>query len=149
MVSHEGPIDTATKTAGSGCIQRQLVRASEDIMVCYCGTVRNSLGDLTQFTYRKDGMDDAFIGAQYIKAFGVIHNEFEYNYWQATFASHRVLEQFHPTRGAFDWVLGELEARFNESLANSWRMCGTLCAVHRKNRHVDDAQHIPLCWCLK
>jgi len=33
-------------------------------MVCYDGTVRNSLGDPIQFTYGEDGMDDAFIGTR-------------------------------------------------------------------------------------
>jgi DNA-directed RNA polymerase II subunit RPB1 len=48
---------------------------------------------------------------------------------RATFASRRVLGQFHRlTREAFDWVLGEVEAKFNQSLANPAEMCGTLAA---------------------
>ena len=47
---------------------------------------------------------------------------------RATFASRRVLEQFHLTREAFDWVLGEVEAKFNQSLANPGDVCGTLAA---------------------
>jgi DNA-directed RNA polymerase beta' subunit len=49
------PIDMAAKTAETGYthyLQRRLVdlKASEsDVMVCYDGTVRNSLGDLIQF----------------------------------------------------------------------------------------------------
>lgn len=46
MAGREGLIDTAVKTAETGYIQRRLVKALEDAMVCYDGTVRNSLGDL-------------------------------------------------------------------------------------------------------
>jgi DNA-directed RNA polymerase II subunit RPB1 len=49
----------------------------EDIMVCYNGTVRTSPGDLIQFTYGEDGMDEAFIESQYIETFGVGDKEFE------------------------------------------------------------------------
>ncbi|GKC31291.1 DNA-directed RNA polymerase II subunit 1 isoform X1, partial [Tanacetum coccineum] len=42
----EGLIDTAVKTSETGYIQRRLVKAMENIMVKYDGTVRNSLGDL-------------------------------------------------------------------------------------------------------
>jgi DNA-directed RNA polymerase II subunit RPB1 len=254
MAGREGLIDTAVKTAETGYIQRRLVKALEDIMVCYDGTVRNSLGDLIQFTYGEDGMDGAFIESQYIETFGMSNKEFEHNYrvditdpaagflpgavqvglddssaelqalldeeykqlvddrhllrhfiftrvdpkephslpvnlhriiqnakqifhidprkpsdlepahivqsvkdlgqrlivvpgndalsreaqdnstltfrmhLRATFASRRVLEQYHLTREAFDWVLGEVEAKFNQSLANPGEMCGTLAA---------------------
>ena len=44
MGGREGLIDTAIKTAETGYIQRRLVKALEDIMVKYDGTVRNSQG---------------------------------------------------------------------------------------------------------
>ncbi|KAF9486924.1 beta and beta-prime subunits of DNA dependent RNA-polymerase, partial [Pleurotus eryngii] len=37
---------------------------------------------------------------------------------RTTFASRKVLEQHHLTREAFDWVRGEVEAKFNQSIAN-------------------------------
>ncbi|GJU74597.1 RNA polymerase II largest subunit [Tanacetum coccineum] len=46
MGGREGLIDTAVKTSETGYIQRRLVKAMEDIMVKYDGTVRNSLRDL-------------------------------------------------------------------------------------------------------
>lgn len=49
-------------------------------MVCYDGTVRNSLGDLIQFTYGEDGMDGAYIEKQNIETFGLNNNEFQHNY---------------------------------------------------------------------
>ncbi|VDC07033.1 unnamed protein product [Peniophora sp. CBMAI 1063] len=254
MAGREGLIDTAVKTAETGYIQRRLVKALEDVMVHYDGTVRNSLGDLLEFVYGEDGMDGAFIERQHIDTFTLTDAEFEHNYRvdvmdpqggflpgvlqvgvddnsldlqnlldqeyaqlqrdramlrdfvfaegdsstsiylpvnlhrivqnavqifhidrrkpsdlppavivqevqalcerivivrgddplsreaqdnatanfrmhvRATFAARRVLEQFHLTRSAFDWVMGEVETKFNQAVANPGEMCGTLAA---------------------
>ncbi|KAJ4477824.1 beta and beta-prime subunits of DNA dependent RNA-polymerase [Lentinula edodes] len=254
MAGREGLIDTAVKTAETGYIQRRLVKALEDVMVCYDGTVRNSLGDLIQFVYGEDGMDGAFIEKQNIDTFSLNDREFEHNYrvdvtdpaggflpgvlqvgiddsslelqnkldeeydqlvsdrrllrefifpqhatsfnqylpvnlsrivqnaaqifhidrrkpsdldpafiidsvktlcdrlvvvrgegplsheaqanatllfrmhLRATFGCRRVLERFHLNKEAFEWVLGEVEAKFNQSVANPGEMCGTLAA---------------------
>ena len=42
MGGREGVIDTACKTAETGHIQRRLIKALEDVMVKYDGTVRTS-----------------------------------------------------------------------------------------------------------
>jgi DNA-directed RNA polymerase II subunit RPB1 len=80
MAGREGLIDTAVKTAETGYIQRRLVKALEDVMVHYDGTVRNSLGDLIQFVYGEDGMDGAFIERQNIETFSLSDKEFEHRY---------------------------------------------------------------------
>ncbi|KIM72245.1 hypothetical protein PILCRDRAFT_16304 [Piloderma croceum F 1598] len=54
---------TPMKMAETRYIQR---KALEGGMVCYDGTVRNSLGDLIQFVYGEDSMDGAFIKRQNI-----------------------------------------------------------------------------------
>jgi hypothetical protein len=54
----------AVKTTETGYIQRRLVKALEDVMVCYEGTAWNSLG--IQFIYSEGGMDGAFIERQKI-----------------------------------------------------------------------------------
>ncbi|KAJ2911565.1 hypothetical protein MD484_g8848, partial [Candolleomyces efflorescens] len=254
MAGREGLIDTAVKTAETGYIQRRLVKALEDVMVCYDGTVRNSLGDLIQFVYGEDGMDGAFIEKQGIETFGLSTKEFEHKYrvdvmdpsggfmpgvlqvgvddssmelqakldeefarlaedrrllrhfvfprqgttvsfylpvnlhriihnatqifhidrrkpsdlepayiidsvqelgerltvvrgddplseeaqanatlmfkmhLRAMFASRKVLEQFRLTKEAFEWVLGEVETKFYQSLVHPGEMCGTLAA---------------------
>lgn len=64
MAGREGLIDTAVKTAETGYIQRKLVKALEEVMVKYDGTVRNSLGDIIQFLYGEDGLDGAHIENQ-------------------------------------------------------------------------------------
>ncbi|KAF8201085.1 beta and beta-prime subunits of DNA dependent RNA-polymerase [Mycena galopus ATCC 62051] len=254
MGGREGLIDTAIKTAETGYIQRRLVKALEDVMVCYDGTVRNSLGDLIQFIYGEDGMDGAFIEQQNVDTFACTDYTFEHDYkvdvtdekngfragvlqlglddsslelqakldeeyaqlaadrelmrkWifplgqpntsfylpvnllrivqnagqifhidkrqpsdlepayiidsvkelgerlivvrgddplskeaqqnailrfrmqlRSTFASRCVLEKYHLNREAFDWVMGEVESKFNQSIANPGEMCGTLAA---------------------
>lgn len=254
MAGREGLIDTAVKTAETGYIQRRLVKALEDVMVHYDGTVRNSLGDLIQFVYGEDGMDGAFIERQNIETFALTDKEFEHDYrvdvtdpsggflpgvlqaglddsslelqvkldeefaqlsedrrllrdfifprqdpanarylpvnlqrivqnavqifhidrrkpsdlepayiidsvrelcdrlivvrgddaltqesqsnatlmfrmhLRATFSTRRVLERYHLNREAFEWIMGEVEAKFNQALAHPGEMCGTLAA---------------------
>ena len=47
---------TAVKTADTGYISRRLIKALEDVMVQYDGTVRNSRMSIYQFLYGEDGM---------------------------------------------------------------------------------------------
>lgn len=250
MAGREGLIDTAVKTAETGYIQRRLVKALEDVMVAYDGTVRNSLGDVVQFVYGEDGMDGAWIEAQTFDSLRLGDRAFEKKYridvmdrnwafkkgtlraglddssvelqavldqefrrlaedrqflrklfpnaegrWlpvnimrivqnaqqifhidfrkpsdlsptdivedvtalskrltiirgddrlsleaqenatrlfcillRCKFAVRPVLEEYHLNKEAFEWVLGEVEARFNLSIAHPGEMCGTLAA---------------------
>jgi DNA-directed RNA polymerase II subunit RPB1 len=57
MSGREGLIDTAVKTADTGYIQRQLVKAMEDLVVQYDGTVRDSRMNIVQFHYGEDGIN--------------------------------------------------------------------------------------------
>ncbi|RPB20821.1 DNA-directed RNA polymerase II subunit [Terfezia boudieri ATCC MYA-4762] len=77
MAGREGLIDTAVKTAETGYIQRRLVKALEDVMAKYDGTVRNSLGDIVQFVYGEDGLDGAHIEPQKVDIIACSHKEFE------------------------------------------------------------------------
>lgn len=45
------------KTASSGYIQRKMVKIMEDLQVKYDGTVRNSSGNIIQWSYGGDGYD--------------------------------------------------------------------------------------------
>ena len=47
MGGREGLSDTAVKTSRTGYIQRKLVKAIEDVKVCYDGTVRDSTGSIS------------------------------------------------------------------------------------------------------
>jgi DNA-directed RNA polymerase II subunit RPB1 len=61
MGGREGLIDTAVKTAETGYIQRRLIKALEDVMVKYDGTVRTSNEHVVQFLYGEDGMAGEYI----------------------------------------------------------------------------------------
>ncbi|PKK78623.1 DNA-directed RNA polymerase II subunit RPB1 [Rhizophagus irregularis] len=80
MGGREGLIDTAVKTAETGYIQRRLVKALEDVMVKYDGTVRNSLGDILQFCYGEDGMDACFVESQNIDSLPLSDDAFDKKY---------------------------------------------------------------------
>jgi len=56
MGGREGLIDTACKTAETGYIQRRLIKALEDVMAKYDGTVRTSKEVIIQFLYGEDGL---------------------------------------------------------------------------------------------
>ena len=67
MGGREGLIDTAVKTSSTGYIQRRLIKAMEDIMLRYDGTVRNSCGQVVQFLYGEDGMDGTSVEGQKLR----------------------------------------------------------------------------------
>ncbi|XP_051201329.1 DNA-directed RNA polymerase II subunit RPB1 [Lolium perenne] len=77
MGGREGLIDTAVKTSETGYIQRRLVKAMEDVMVKYDGTVRNSLGHVIQFLYGEDGMDAVSIESQKLEFLKMKKTEFD------------------------------------------------------------------------
>lgn len=80
MAGREGLIDTAVKTAETGYIQRRLVKALEDVMVKYDGTVRNSMGDIVEFVYGEDGLDGAKVEKQTIDTVPLSRKKFEDQY---------------------------------------------------------------------
>ncbi|EKX73872.1 DNA-directed RNA polymerase I, putative [Theileria equi strain WA] len=57
MSGREGLVDTCVKTAKSGYLQRCVLKAMEDVIVCYDATVRGSDGSIIQFAYGEDGID--------------------------------------------------------------------------------------------
>ncbi|KAL7753273.1 DNA-directed RNA polymerase II core subunit rpo21 [Sorochytrium milnesiophthora] len=80
MGGREGLIDTAVKTAETGYIQRRLVKALEDVVVSYDGTVRNSLGAVLQFAYGEDGMDGGRVERQPLESLRLSDQAFERKY---------------------------------------------------------------------
>lgn len=60
MTGREGITDTAMKTATSGYIQRRMIKVSEDISVCYDGTVRNSNNNIIQFAYGNNYLNPSY-----------------------------------------------------------------------------------------
>lgn len=80
MGGREGLIDTAVKTAETGYIQRRLVKALEDVMIKYDGTVRNSLGHIIQFCYGEDGMDGIAMEKQTLDSLRISDDLFKKKY---------------------------------------------------------------------
>ena len=75
MTGREGLIDTAVKTADSGYMQRQLVKAMEDLMVFHDGSVRDAGGLIVQFSYGDDGTSATKIENQPIGLGGMSDTE--------------------------------------------------------------------------
>ncbi|AEE86573.1 DNA-directed RNA polymerase II subunit 1 [Arabidopsis thaliana] len=120
MGGREGLIDTAVKTSETGYIQRRLVKAMEDIMVKYDGTVRNSLGDVIQFLYGEDGMDAVWIESQKLDSLKMKKSEFDRTFkyeiddenWNPTYLSDEHLEDLkgiRELRDVFDAEYSKLE----------------------------------------
>jgi len=61
MGGREGLSDTAVKTSRTGYIQRKLVKALEDVIVRYDGTVRDSSGMIIQTSYGEDSLAGEYI----------------------------------------------------------------------------------------
>ncbi|KAI8548986.1 hypothetical protein RHMOL_Rhmol07G0316000 [Rhododendron molle] len=121
MGGREGLIDTAVKTSETGYIQRRLVKAMEDIMVKYDGTVRNSLGDVIQFLYGEDGMDAVWIETQRLDSLKMKKTEFDKKFryeiddgnWNPSYmlAEHvEDLKTIREFRNVFDAEVQKLEA---------------------------------------
>lgn len=64
MSGREGLIDTAVKTADTGYMQRQLVKAMEDLAIQHDGSVRDAVGNIVQFNYGEDGINCTKIESQ-------------------------------------------------------------------------------------
>ncbi|GFP91008.1 DNA-directed RNA polymerase ii subunit 1 [Phtheirospermum japonicum] len=121
MGGREGLIDTAVKTSETGYIQRRLVKAMEDIMVKYDGTVRNSLGDVIQFLYGEDGMDAVWIESQPLESLKLKKANFNdmYKYeiddsnWNPNYMLPEAVEDLktiREIRSVFDAEVQKLEA---------------------------------------
>ncbi|EPS67076.1 hypothetical protein M569_07699, partial [Genlisea aurea] len=120
MGGREGLIDTAVKTSETGYIQRRLVKAMEDIMVKYDGTVRNSLGDVIQFLYGEDGMDAVWIESQPLESLKLKKSDFNDMYrfefddpnWNPNYMLPEAIEDvkiIHEVRSVFDAEVQKLE----------------------------------------
>ena len=95
MAGREGLIDTAVKTAETGYIQRRLVKAMEDVMTKYDGTVRNSLGDIVQFLYGEDGLDGGHIELQRLDIIACSDAQFKKKFYVDTMDPEFMLSPEH------------------------------------------------------
>ncbi|GMR32516.1 hypothetical protein PMAYCL1PPCAC_02711 [Pristionchus mayeri] len=94
MGGREGLIDTAVKTAETGYIQRRLIKAMESVMVCYDGTVRNSLQQMIQLRYGEDGLDGMWVENQSMPSMKPNNGLFEANF-RLDLANERELKKMY------------------------------------------------------
>ncbi|KAL0051000.1 hypothetical protein WJX82_000334 [Trebouxia sp. C0006] len=117
MGGREGLIDTAVKTSSTGYIQRRLIKAMEDLMIHYDGTVRNSVGDVIQFLYGEDGMDGAAIESQTMEHLRWDRKKLEAKFgyrlddpkWAPDWLPNEQLEMLHSDIDARQIIDGEFE----------------------------------------
>lgn len=138
MAGREGLIDTAVKTAETGYIQRRLVKALEDVMAKYDGTVRNSLGDIVQFVYGEDGLDGVHIESQRVDIITCSDKQFDRKFRvdlmdskPETSISPDFLEQANE-------MIGDLETQ--EYLEDEYKQLLAARAFLRKNKQDDNEQ---------
>ena len=111
MGGREGLIDTAVKTAETGYIQRRLVKALEEVMVKYDGTVRNSLGDILQFVYGEDGLDAMIIEGQKLGIITDSHKAFEKKYRVDVINHSRALTLSEDELRVADEIQGDIDVQ--------------------------------------
>jgi DNA-directed RNA polymerase beta' subunit len=75
MSGREGLIDTAVKTAETGYIQRQLIKAMEDLVVQHDGTVRDSRMNIVQYYYGEDSVMATKLESQSLPLGKLSHEE--------------------------------------------------------------------------
>lgn len=67
---------------------------------------------------------------------------------RTTFASKVVLEDYNLNRESFEWVLAEVETKFNLAVAHPGEICGMFTAQYTgEPRIAVNARHLPLCRC--
>ena len=138
MAGREGLIDTAVKTAETGYIQRRLVKALEDVMAKYDGTVRNSLGDIVQFVYGEDGLDGVHIEAQRVDIITCSDKQFERKF-RVDLMDDRpettILSDFLEQSNE---MIGDVETQ--EHFEDEWRQLSAAREFLRLNKQDDNEQ---------
>ena len=125
MGGREGIIDTAVKTSQTGYIQRRLIKALEDIMIKYDGTVRNSLDQVMQFLYGEDGMAGEYIEDQRFETLNMGDEDLAKNYKFSDNDGYGLLEELklkyledsvveELKRGDLNELLDELDKEFQQ-----------------------------------
>ena len=81
IAGRNGIIDTAVKTRDTGYISRRLIKASEDLMVNYDGTIRNANGKVIQYCYAGSGMDATRLETNKLLIFRMNDSEIKETYY--------------------------------------------------------------------
>lgn len=119
MAGREGLLDTAVKTAETGYMQRRLVKALEDVVSHYDGSVRNSNGEVVQLVYGDDGMDPAEIDSEssYSKVPIDIHH-----FLQHSLASVPSRNEISLTESAAGNLIESVTSKWSETIDEQFRI---------------------------
>jgi len=93
MSGREGLIDTAVKTADTGYIQRQLVKAMEDCVTQNDGSVRDTKMNIVQFHYGEDGTNSTMIESQSLGIGKLSEDEIKKEYGMVGVDITQILEE--------------------------------------------------------
>jgi len=93
MSGREGLIDTAVKTADTGYIQRQLVKAMEDCVTQNDGSVRDTKMNIVQFHYGEDGTNATMLESQSLGLGKLSENDIKKEYGMVELDIAKVLDE--------------------------------------------------------
>ena len=93
MSGREGLIDTAVKTADTGYIQRQLVKAMEDCVTQNDGSVRDTKMNIVQFHYGEDGTNATMLESQSLGLGKLSENDIKKEYGMIDLDISKVLDE--------------------------------------------------------
>jgi DNA-directed RNA polymerase II subunit RPB1 len=93
MSGREGLIDTAVKTADTGYIQRQLVKAMEDCVTQNDGSVRDTKMNIVQFHYGEDGTNATMLESQSLGLGKLSENDIKKDYGMVELDINKVLDE--------------------------------------------------------
>ena len=147
MGGREGLIDTAVKTSETGYIQRRLVKAMEDVMVKYDGTVRDSRGNIMQFLYGEDGVDATAIEKQKLASLqmkdAAFTNTYDLQVYSSRFGQGYIdpinIEEVRANKESMALLEGELER-----LKADRQLMRTVGRTTADRPGTDDAWPLPL-----
>ena len=98
----EGLMDTAIKTADTGYIQKRIIKALEDIVIKYDGTVRNSNDKIIQYVYGNNGLDTVHIVSNKLHIINLNNKDIEEQYKFSLKELKEVNKKFKFTEGDND-----------------------------------------------
>ncbi len=105
-------------TAESGYVQRKLIKATEDMMVNYDGTVRNAVGRILQFQYGDSGADTV--------------KQYEYNFKMMEMGNEEIVNKYSMTKEELTKVKNWTENDNKEFTKNILNMRDKLRATQTK-----------------
>ncbi|EGR29261.1 RNA polymerase domain 2 family protein [Ichthyophthirius multifiliis] len=129
MGGREGLSDTAVKTSRTGYIQRKLIKALEDVIVKYDGTVRDSNGTIIQTSYGEDGLAGEFIESQRITEVELSNEVFEKEFrFLKDLDNQKIVVRHKISPEKFEQILQEVEFKYKQAISHPGEAIGAIAA---------------------